>query len=388
MQRHSWRGRAIAQQQQQQQQQSDLSLLDPWLHLQWHSVKNAHLKGIIIKPGSQRKVWWTCDQCPDGHPHEWGAQVSNRSRGSGCPYCSGRAVCAHNSLATKAPEVAAQWSDSNQGTPHDFTAASAKRVTWECCHGHEWKTTIKHRTINQSGCPWCQKLSVVGKTQQHCPTLTQSQHPMMQYWDWETNATAGFDPSRITCHSTKRTHWICHECPRGQPHRWQATASHVYKGRGCPFCTSRKICVCNSLKSLHPDMAEEWDYDRNEGVPEDYTAQSNISVWWRNSKRGSFQARISNRTYVRKPLPPAKPLLGMMPALVVHSCCLPLSGLRFPSLPSLCPAVTILPSLCPALPSLCPALPSLCPALPSLCFALPFTVPCPALTLHCCTPLC
>lgn len=111
MQRQSRRGCATAQQQ--QPQQSDLSLLNPLLQLQWHPVKNAHLKGVVIKPGSGRVVWWTCDQCPDGHPHEWEAQVNSRSRGSGCPCCAGRAVCAHNSLATKAPEVAAQWSDSN-----------------------------------------------------------------------------------------------------------------------------------------------------------------------------------------------------------------------------------------------------------------------------------
>ena len=164
---------------------------------------------------------------------------------------------------------------------------------------------------------------------------------MMQLWDWDANATAGFDPSKITCRSHKRAHWICHKCPRGQPHRWQATVNCSYRGRGCPFCASKKVCVCNSLKSLHPGTAEEWDYNRNENMLEDYTAKSHVSVWWRNSQRGSFQARIDDCRYVRKPLLPATPPLGMMPALALPFCCLSLSGLPLSRSPSLCPALML-----------------------------------------------
>ncbi len=41
------------------------------LHLrqQWDYAANAHLGDVVIKPQSNRKVWWMCDQCPDGHPH-------------------------------------------------------------------------------------------------------------------------------------------------------------------------------------------------------------------------------------------------------------------------------------------------------------------------------
>ena len=75
-----------------QPQQLDLSLLNPALHVQWHPVMNTHLTGVVIKPFSNRKVWWMCDQCPDGHPDEWEARVNDRSQGRGCPFCACNAV--------------------------------------------------------------------------------------------------------------------------------------------------------------------------------------------------------------------------------------------------------------------------------------------------------
>ena len=225
----------------QQQQQADLSLLKPVLQSQWHPTRNAHLQGKLITPGSSSKVWWTCDQCPDGHPHEWQAVVYSRSQGRGCPYCASRAVCLHNSIATKAPEVAAQWSDRNHGTPHDYAVFSSKKVWWQCSHGHEWTARMYSRTCDHSGCPCCDDQSRKGKKLQRHPTLTRlSHHPLMQFWDSEANGAAGLDPSKITCKSSKRAHWICPNGSTQQPHRWQAIVSNVYRGTGCPWCVGRK----------------------------------------------------------------------------------------------------------------------------------------------------
>ena len=333
LQQHKWSCYSTGQEQ--QQQQPDLSLLHPLLQLQWHPVRNAHLQGKLVTPKSHTKVWWTCDQCPDGRPHEWEALVSSRSAGSSCPYCASRAVCPHNSLATKAPEIAAQWSDRNRGDPHQYMASSGPKVWWKCSDGHEWIARIGHRTRRHSQCPHCDDQSQKGKPQQRHPTLAQTDHPMMQLWDWDTNAAAGFDPSKITCRSNKRTHWICHNCSYGQPHRWQAAVKSLYSGTGCPCCAGRKVCTCNSLKSLHPDLAKEWDYSKNEDLPEEYPAGARATVWWRNSKRGSFRARIDSRTHPRKPLPAVKPVLGRLPALTPNAClppshCMPI-----------CPALTL-----------------------------------------------
>ncbi len=62
---------------------NNLAVLNPDLAAQWHSDKNHPLTPQDVRPGSNKKVWW---QCKNGH--EWEANINNRSRGSGCPYCS------------------------------------------------------------------------------------------------------------------------------------------------------------------------------------------------------------------------------------------------------------------------------------------------------------
>ncbi len=59
----------------------DVSLLVDDLQKQWHDKLNMHLGNTLIRPGSDRKVWWSCDHCPDGLPHIWEATVSNRTYG-------------------------------------------------------------------------------------------------------------------------------------------------------------------------------------------------------------------------------------------------------------------------------------------------------------------
>ena len=128
-----------------------LQTINPKLAKQWHPVKNGDLTPKEVPPYSNKKVWW---QCSKGH--EWQAAISNRSRGRGCPYCSGMSVCRDNCLETVNPSVAKQWHPFRNGilTPRDITANSGKKVWWQCKKGHEWQTTVASRN-NGTGCPKC-----------------------------------------------------------------------------------------------------------------------------------------------------------------------------------------------------------------------------------------
>ena len=133
-------------QQGRQQQCPDISLLRPKLQQQWDHAKNAHMGNMLITPHSSQTVQWTCPDCPYGHPHERETQVGDRTNNDGCPLCLGKRVCQHNSVATKAPHVAASWdSTANDSTPHDFTAASHSKKQWHCsvC-GHKWLAQINN----------------------------------------------------------------------------------------------------------------------------------------------------------------------------------------------------------------------------------------------------
>ena len=125
----------------------DIDDLSPHLQLEWHPDNDALLGGIKVTPHSNRKVLWSCSNCPAGCPHIWASTVNNRTQGRKCPYCQGRKVCKHNSLATKAPKQSRYWNHSkNIKTPEQTLAGSNSRADWKCpdCQ-HEWQAQIAKR---------------------------------------------------------------------------------------------------------------------------------------------------------------------------------------------------------------------------------------------------
>ncbi|KAL3143755.1 hypothetical protein ABBQ32_003587 [Trebouxia sp. C0010 RCD-2024] len=60
----------------------DISLLSPELQQEWCVNRNIHLGAIKVKPQSNIKAVWQCDNCPAGQPHVWTAIVGKRTRGS------------------------------------------------------------------------------------------------------------------------------------------------------------------------------------------------------------------------------------------------------------------------------------------------------------------
>ena len=233
----------------------DISLLSPLLQSQWDHPRNAHLDNIVIRPHTNTKVWWTCSQCPDGHPHNWLAAPNSRSarkgrRDRGCPFCANQKICQHNSLHTKAPYLLPEWSEKNERSPHDFAFKSSMKAWWQCECACEWEARISDRTGHGTGCPGCAAVRTGSNRTRH-PTLTESQHAMLQLWDWELNKEAGLDPSKLSCRSNQKAHWLCNRCVVGQPHRWQASVDSMYisasRGTsGCPCCAGRQACKCNS----------------------------------------------------------------------------------------------------------------------------------------------
>ncbi|KAL3150082.1 hypothetical protein ABBQ38_013426 [Trebouxia sp. C0009 RCD-2024] len=280
----------------------DISMLSPELQQQWCVNSNMHLGAIKVKPQSNIKAVWQCDKCPAGQAHVWTAIVGRRTRGSRCPYCCNRLVCVHNTLATIAPEVAQYWNQSkNEETPEQVLAGSTLRAEWKCpaCK-YEWQAPVYKRVSTRAGCPKC---SARQRKQQPQPTFAEAQPPELAEWDYERNDAEGFYPHKITLGSGKLVHWIGSCCPRGQPHRWMATArNRISLGQGCGVCAARQACVCNSLESLFPSVAAEFDVDNNGFAPSQITARSQKKVWWRNAKRGSWRQRVVERTDRRSQL--------------------------------------------------------------------------------------
>ena len=211
---------------------SELSLLEqnPDLAKEWHPTKNGNLTPIDVTTGSGKKVWWICDK-----GHEWQAIVSNRNyHGSGCPFCSGLAVCKDNCLATLNPKLAKEWHLTKNGslTPEDVTTRNSRMVWWICDKGHEWQAQVASRSAGR-GCPYCSGNAVCND---NClstmnPDLAKQWHP---------TKNGDLTPRDITTGSTKKVWW---KCDKG--HEWQATVNSRNRGSGCPKCWSLKRSKSN-----------------------------------------------------------------------------------------------------------------------------------------------
>ena len=129
---------------------NSLASVHPELIPEW-SERNLPLTPDKITFGSNKRVWWK-GACG----HEWETSVKARSKGEKCPICSGaRVIEGINDLATLKPLLAQEWSEKNELKPTEVSVASHKKIIWKCKHGHEWEASVKSRTINGTGCPYC-----------------------------------------------------------------------------------------------------------------------------------------------------------------------------------------------------------------------------------------
>jgi len=139
---------------------NDLAFTNPKLAKEWHPIKNYQLTPEKVTAGSDKKVWWL-GNCG----HEWQASIGHRSRGRGCPICSGKQVLeGYNDLATVNSELAKEWHPTKNEnlTPNNVVANSNKKVWWQCKKGHEWEAIIANRSKGR-GCHLCHKLKLKSK---------------------------------------------------------------------------------------------------------------------------------------------------------------------------------------------------------------------------------
>ena len=130
--------------------------LYPQVASEWNQQKNGGIKAENYTASSHKKVWWKCVR-----GHEWQATIDNRTKGYGCPYCSGRyAISGENDLQTTNRVLASEWNVCKNGklTPADVMPNSHRTVWWKCNKGHEWQARIADRNRGR-GCPECAKIN-------------------------------------------------------------------------------------------------------------------------------------------------------------------------------------------------------------------------------------
>jgi len=117
-------------------------------------------------------------------------------------------------------------------------------------------------------------------------------------------------------------------CTRDPGHRWQSTVdSRSSRATGCPFCAGTRVTLQTSLAAVYPDVAADWDPDRNgTRTPATVAAGSKAAAWWRCPAGHQWQGQIAGRTSHASHCPfctgrratPATSLAAVDPALAAE----------------------------------------------------------------------
>ncbi len=322
--------------------ENDLQTISPTLAKEWNYEKNGNTKPEHFTESSSKKVWWKCSK-----GHEWQATINHRNNGRGCPICN-------SERNTSLPEYAILYYLKKHGLEviHSYREMGyeldiyipSKKVAIEY-DGYLWhknkakidlkknqkckKDGIKLYRIRE-GLPSLNDSSIdfiVQKGQKNLSEIlkrvlieiiglcididlerdsiaianlreyTEKESSLLLSnpnlaKEWNCEKIGNLKPEHFTKNSGKKVWWQCSE-----GHEWQATIDHRNKGRGCPYCSSRKVLKgYNDLETVNPTLAKDWHYDKNNGLtPADVMPNSNKKVWWKCSEGHAWQARIIER---------------------------------------------------------------------------------------------
>jgi hypothetical protein len=89
----------------------------------------------------------------------------------------------------------------------------------------------------------------------------------------------GVDISCVPYSSHLKLWWKCHI---GFDHIWHSNVNtRTSIKSGCPICSGHKVVKSNSLAYVFPELALEWDYEKNNITPDQVYCKSTMKVWWK-----------------------------------------------------------------------------------------------------------
>ena len=255
---------------------NDLTTINP--ELAKEISPRSKIKTEEVTAGSNRKLLWRC-----GKGHEWKATTSNRSQGKGCPYCSNKKILiGFNDLATTNPDLAKEVSPNSKIKATEVTAGSKKKLLWRCGKNHEWESRVLIRS-HGSNCPYCSNKKIIPGFNDLATT-----NPKIAE---EVSPNSKIKATEVTSGSNKKLLWRC-----GKGHDWEATVSSRFQGKGCAYCSNRKILPgFNDLATTNPKIAEEVSPNSKIKSTE-ITSFSNKKLLWKCSKGHEWKATVSNRS--------------------------------------------------------------------------------------------
>ena len=333
------------------QSKGSLKAVNPVLANEWNYERNGELTPNDITLGYNGVIWWkgTCG-------HEWTANIRDRNKGIGCPYCSNKKLLVgFNDLETKRPDIAKEWNYSkNKSTPSNILAGSGKSVWWKCqvC-GHEWRAKVITR-VRGSGCPKCASEKSTSYPEQaiyfylkgafpdainryvldgyeldiFLPSICLGVEYDGDYYHPQEKRTQenkkrdfflsrGIDLVRIKESDTVKQSEgeVLYYCPKSGYSSLDEVIERLVKLITEKYSKDTVVDInnkrdminimssyvsgikSNSVAAIKPELVQEWNYDKNgELQPSFISANSNKKVWWKCKNNHVWTATIYSRT--------------------------------------------------------------------------------------------
>lgn len=276
-----------------------LAELYPSIANDWDEERNGISAQLFMPWGKSDSVyWWHCENCGQSYQ----MRLISKTQDRGCPVCQGKIVVrGYNDIDTLKPEVADLWSDKNgEKKSWMYTIGSGKQAWFICPECGEERYAHINAICNIS--TLCGKCSGKLRSRMHIEKYgsLKDRYPAVAE-QWHPSKNGDITPDMVSPRSDFLAYWYC----RKHEYTWSArVATRTSKGNAignCPECI-REINMRpehgSSLKDLYPKIADEWDYDNNDGMrPEDFAPMSHKHVSWICPKCDShYVKRISHRT--------------------------------------------------------------------------------------------
>ncbi len=303
---------------------TSLAGLYPDLMKYWHPTKNGDMDPRKTSPGTHDKAWWLCNDAECGCVHEYEQEIRSRIKSKECLYCKNILVDYHESIHYLYPEKMKEWyyekNDELGLDPRKLTPNSQFNAYWKCKKGCKYKdeppcsenvnkedcqhislSTIQNRIFNDTECPYCIKTP-----QKICyhQSLEFLYPDIAKEWDYERNGD--LKPYQVSRCSDKKVHWKCDVGCKYKDscnddachHRWESLIpNRTSNNRKCPYCLrgTDKVCFHQSLAFLGEKHLSEWDYEKNNVLPENISYKSDKSAHWKCKNGHSYTCTLNTK---------------------------------------------------------------------------------------------
>lgn len=322
---------------------TSLAALNPSLAEQWHPNKNGDLTPDQVTLGSNKKVWWLCSRGHEWKADVYGRHAKGygcpQCSGVGTSVLELRV---YSELKALFPDL--QWRSKEHGVEFDLwipSIATAVEIDGYIWHkARPEKDLEKSSVARDAGVtlihlrqaplplidPWDiaynpnqpeldllnRLVSTIGETSanEHIVAKAQSYAEKKHFLadaafrklvanlpappegesfasrfpdlakEWHLEKNAPLLPTMFLPFSDRKVWWQCRS-----GHEYEARIAKRATGRNCPICSNHpingKIHHSNSLGEARPDLALQWDVERNKPLsPADVSPGSRQPVWW------------------------------------------------------------------------------------------------------------